>query len=709
LCGKLQRRCGVLQGFAGSGLASDGGKPDPGMARWPLILVSGTLIAALSLLVVVGIRVLERDRDALFSRYGREREQAIAEAARGVAAEVADIGDDLELASTLLQGAETTRLAERELHAIATIKREYLVMYARTDDGETTKVTAFDAPAGVAIRADAALEQLLALADKEPGKLHVSTAYAPAGDPAAWYRVFARRPKDHGPVVAVVVDTGVLLARMKLQRDSMSRTLVLDAAGAPAVVSDRGLSSLVTNQPDAFGPVLANVNVNANASSAAVLDNDLARVIGLPDAAAVAVSVPLVVDSGPPWTLLVVASTQALQAQERTVVRRVVVGGALVLVLLLSAAAYVLHNTFRARTLRERVRHTDHLAHLTEKAEKILDHIPSGVLALSEECRVTGVNRWLAERIGSEVIGRRLDATFAAGRPEDVDLVMQLVQRALKTREPQTLHRERIALLGQEASLNIHAVPLARGIGDVSVLLVFEDLSELRRIEQRLLHSEKLVTAGQLAAGIAHEVGTPLNVARGRVELSLSHLGSDHQEADNQRLVIDQIDRVTRLIQQLLDYVRPAATAMQDVDLAHSLHVVAELLAPQAAKRAVTLRVDAPKPTKLHADPDQVQQIIVNLVLNAVDACERGGQVSLRTRSQDKGVVLAIEDDGHGIPPEIQKQVFDPFFTTKKRGQGTGLGLWVVAQLVRAQSAEVELDSRPGKGTTVRVVWPVQA
>src|SRR5690349_5725337 len=132
------------------------------MARRPLLLVSGTLVTALTLLVVVGLRVLQRDRDALFAGYGQDRTEAMAEAVRGVAGEIADIGDDLELASTLLQGAETTQLAERELHAIATIKREYLVMYARTDEGVTTRVTAFDAPRGVADRADATLEQLLA-------------------------------------------------------------------------------------------------------------------------------------------------------------------------------------------------------------------------------------------------------------------------------------------------------------------------------------------------------------------------------------------------------------------------------------------------------------------------------------------------------------------------------------------------------------------
>lgn len=677
------------------------------MPRRPVLIVSGTLVAAFAGLLVFGLRVLERDRDALFKRYGDERARALADAARGVFADIVDIGEDLAIAATLVRDATTSDLAIRELHAIATIKREYLVMYARADDGAVTKATTTGAPDDLARRADPVLEELLTLATAQPATTHASRAFAADGD-AAWYRVYARRRQAHGPAIGVVVDTSVLLRRMKLQPDPLTRVVVLDADGTPAPASAPELARLVREQPDLFAS-LATHDANAPRRSL-VLPGALAMRAGLPDTDAVATAVPLAIDAGPPWLLLAVASTQALQAQQRTIVRRVIAGGALVLVLLLSAAAYVLHNTFRARALREKLEHAEHLAHLTEKAEKILENIPSGVLTVSEEQRVTGVNRWLADRIGHNVVGRTLDTAFPKGRDEDRALVFGLVETALKTREPQLLHRDRITLLGSEASLNIHAVPLARGVGDVSLLLVFEDLTELRRIEQQLLHSEKLVTAGQLAAGIAHEIGTPLNVARGRVELSLAHLGVQHPDAENQRIVIDQIDRVTRLIQQLLDYVRTTPASAQAVDLAHVLQVVNGLLAPQAAKRQVSLRVDVDggAPT-VQADADQVQQIVVNLVLNAIDACDRGGAVVLRARSTAEAICVEIVDDGHGIPREIHKQVFDPFFTTKKRGQGTGLGLWVVAQLVRAHAAEISLDSEPGRGTTVRVAWPVRA
>jgi signal transduction histidine kinase len=535
--------------------------------------VIATLLVASTLLVVVGAKLLQRDRAALFERFGQDRKQTLEEAARGLLGEVTDIGDDLELASTLLEKAETIELAERELHAIATIKREYLVMHARSPGGPTTRVTAFDAPAGAAELADPMLDRMLDVADASPGRLHVSERFAER-DPQRWYRVFSWRSKAHGSVVAVAVDMTVLFGRMKLPHDQSARTVMLDANGHAAPTTDGELARLAET-----GDTNALIDLaRTGESNMSVVPADLAHRAGLPDTAAVAIAVPIAVEPAGRWVLLALASTMAIENQERIVVRRVLVGSVLVLVLLLSAAAYVIRNSYRAREM------------------------------------------------------------------------------------------------------------------------------------QRLLHSEKLVTAGQLAAGIAHEIGTPLNVARARVELTMSHLGKDHAEAANQQVVIDQIDRVTRQLQQLLDYVRPAPASIQQIDVASTLQTVADLLAPQAAKRGVSLRTDAAlELPRLAADPDHLQQILVNLALNAIDASERGQSVALRARARDGRLAIEISDAGHGIPRDLQKQVFDPFFTTKKRGQGTGLGLWVVAQLVRAQSAEIELESAAGQGTTVRLMYPVKS
>jgi two-component system, NtrC family, sensor histidine kinase HydH len=411
---------------------------------------------------------------------------------------------------------------------------------------------------------------------------------------------------------------------------------------------------------------------------------------------------------GEPWALVRVSSAASLRSQERTLVRRLVVGGCMALGLLLASAAYVLHNTRRTTAFRERLRHADKLAHLTEKAEKILDHIPSGVLALSDDLRITATNHWLETRLQRPALGSRLADAFPEAPEAQIEQLVALVGDARAAGAPRSLHRQRLALFGADALVNVHAVPLERAVADASVLVVIDDMTALGRIEEQLLHSEKLVTAGQLAAGIAHEIGTPLNIARGRAELALSRLGADHAQASSQRVIIDEVDRVTRLIRQLLDYVRPSPAEARAVDVVAAIERVAILLGPQATERGVMLAVDAPAALRaVRADPDHVQQILVNLVMNALDACPRGGRVEIRARAMPRSeVVFEVVDSGPGIPPESRPHVFDPFFTTKKRGQGTGLGLWIVAQLVRSHGGEIELGDASGSGTVVRVTWP---
>ena len=516
--------------------------------RRPILVVALAVVVALAALAVVGIRVLERDRRALYAGYARDRLAELEASGHAFADEITDVDKDLQLAVALFAQAETPREAERELHAIATIKREYEAMATRT-----TRVVAFDAAPEVTPLANTVLTAGLERAEATPGRLRISPPLGTSG-PALWYRVFSRQASSSEPSVAVIVDLAIMLGHSRLLPSPDDRLLVV-AGGQVAPPSNLPLAA-----QDLHDTIPA----------------DRAAAFGLARTTAVAVTAPLQVDEGAPWKLLLVSSTSVLEHQEETLVRRVLVGGAFVLVLLLGAAGYVVHATRRTATLEERLRH----------------------------------------------------------------------------------------------------------------------VQQQRRYEEQLLHSEKLATAGQLAAGIAHEIGTPLGVARGRVELAMAKADDPKHHA----IAIDQIDRVTRLIQQLLDYVRPRPADVQDLELADAMHTVTDLLAPQA--HGIEIRVTGAG--ALRADPDQIQQVLINLVLNALDACEKGGHVELRASER----MIEVIDDGAGIARELHAQVFDPFFTTKKRGQGTGLGLWVVAQLVRAQGGEIELESAPGAGTTVRVRWP---
>ncbi len=667
--------------------------------RRQLLLIAIVLVAALAALVVVGSRVLDRDRALLYERYARERLHVLEEAGRVLERDVQGVAEDLDLAATLLDGIDADLPAERELLAIAVIKREYLMLETRRAAGPGIRVVAPDSPAGIAGRAGPVVSDLLSRALRRPGELQVSDALGAGDDPASWYRVFARWSPPHRDAIAVVVDARLLLWHLDVLRDRSSSLFIV------------GGDHRTTLRAQPLPPSLHRLVDRSRevGTAVAVLDRVAAAGHALPQEAPVAVATTVRIGAvGEPWTLVRVSSAASLRSQERTLVRRLVVGGALALGILLASAGYVLRNTHRTTALRERLRHADRLAHLTEKAEKILDHIPSGVLALGDDLRITATNRWIEARLQRPVRGVPLADAFAHAPAAQIERVAALVAEARAAGAPRSLHRQRLALLGTDELVNVHAVPLERAVADASVLVVIDDLTALARIEERLLQSEKLATAGQLAAGIAHEIGTPLNIARGRAELALSRLGPDHAQAPAQRVIIDEMDRVTRLIGQLLDYVRPSPAEARAVDVAAALDRVATLLGPQASERGVTLKAAAPAALRaVRADPDHVQQILVNLVMNALDACARGGRVELRARTGPGGeVVIEVADDGPGIPPEIRAHVFDPFFTTKKRGQGTGLGLWIVAQLVRSHGGEIELGEATGTGTVVRITWP---
>jgi signal transduction histidine kinase len=286
--------------------------------------------------------------------------------------------------------------------------------------------------------------------------------------------------------------------------------------------------------------------------------------------------------------------------------------------------------------------------------------------------------------------------------------VEDLIGVARTTRRIRSVFGARLALFGEAGQYNLHAVPLDPRFPEASLLLVVEDLSEVGALESQLLRAEKLATVGVLAAGIAHEIGTPLSVVRGRAELILGKLGRDHPQIAAVGVIISQIDYITRTIRQLLDFSRSQPGHQRAVQVRVAAEAVCELLRWEAERRKVTLTLDVPEPgLRVTADPDQLQQLLVNLVLNACDACRSGGVVQLAAaRAGDREVCLQVIDDGCGIDPAQREQVFDPFYTTKKRGHGTGLGLTIAARIARDHSARIELESVVGRGTRFSVYWP---
>jgi two-component system, NtrC family, sensor histidine kinase HydH len=254
----------------------------------------------------------------------------------------------------------------------------------------------------------------------------------------------------------------------------------------------------------------------------------------------------------------------------------------------------------------------------------------------------------------------------------------------------------------------VRVVPVRDSALGVRMFVLAQDRSELRALEDQLIRAEKLVTVGVLSAGIAHEIGSPLAVIRGRAEHVLRHVEVGPR-AEDLRVIIKHIDNISSTIRQLLDFSRRQPIAQRAVPLETSVERARGLLQwkLEARNLKLTVRLDENLPA-LAADPDQLQQVLVNLLLNACDASEPGQEILLRASAPAGSGRVRIElvDHGHGIAPEHLHAVFDPFFTTKKRGEGTGLGLPIASSIVRNHGGEIDLASTHGKGTTVTVSWP---
>jgi signal transduction histidine kinase len=230
------------------------------------------------------------------------------------------------------------------------------------------------------------------------------------------------------------------------------------------------------------------------------------------------------------------------------------------------------------------------------------------------------------------------------------------------------------------------------------------------QVAQALVRAEKLITVGVLSAGIAHEIGTPLAVIRGRAESGLNQDGAGPR-AEDMRVIVKHIDNISSTIRQLLDFSRRQAVAPSAVPLGVAVERARELLQWKLDAKGLSLdaEIDDDLPP-IMADPDQLQQVLVNLLLNACDASDKGQSVLVTAeRLEGHEVGFSVVDHGVGVAAEHMNAVFDPFFTTKKRGEGTGLGLTIVAGIVRNHGGHISLTSVAGEGTNVTVRWPTVA
>jgi signal transduction histidine kinase len=221
------------------------------------------------------------------------------------------------------------------------------------------------------------------------------------------------------------------------------------------------------------------------------------------------------------------------------------------------------------------------------------------------------------------------------------------------------------------------------------------------------MRSEKLAMVGSLAAGLAHEIGTPLNVISATAEYLLLDAGAEaHPQL---RGIVAETERISRLVRDLLTFARGSAPGKVPVRLAGAVERVVSLLRFTLDRKRIHLESDLPDDLPpVHADPDGLHQILLNLIVNAASAVAEGGRIGVRARAGDAGgeqaVWVEVHDDGPGIPPDLRERIFDPFFTT--RPDGTGLGLSVCSRIVADHDGDLGVGVGPLGGASFQVQLP---
>ncbi len=342
----------------------------------------------------------------------------------------------------------------------------------------------------------------------------------------------------------------------------------------------------------------------------------------------------------------------------------------------------------------------------TELLQSVFDGISDPLILLDPEGTLQMVNKAFLSRHNlqmDEALGMTVDTISSrnqclfSGRMQDIDL---------HEKEP---HTEEIAL-DDGSVFDVYFYPILKTDRTVrSIVCLVKDVTGIKETERRIQQTEKLVAVGQLAAGVAHEINNPLGVILCYTDI-LKESNKENEETVTDIKVIERhAENCRRIVADLLDFARSRESRIEKKpeSINEIIENVLSMVSQQILKKQINLvrNLDASLPP-CHIDNQRIKQVLLNLIMNAGQAVEDNGNVSISTRAEHQEIIIDVEDDGPGIGKDIQDKIFDPFFSTKEPGKGTGLGLSVSYGIVREHDGEIRVMSKPGHGTRFSVILP---
>jgi PAS domain S-box-containing protein len=341
--------------------------------------------------------------------------------------------------------------------------------------------------------------------------------------------------------------------------------------------------------------------------------------------------------------------------------------------------------------------------------DAVLETAGALVVVLDRNGRILRFNRACERTTGyssEEVLGRFVWDLFIL--PDEVDGVKAVFER-LRGGEPRNDYEN--YWKGKDGSLRRISwsnTVLTDSNGMVEyVVAAGLDITDLTQIQEQLRKTERIAELGTLASGMAHEIGTPMNVILGRAEYLLKRT-ADEGMKKGLTTIITQVERITKVMNQLLAFARRRTPERRPVDLGEIVEDSLEMFQERITLHRITVEkaIEAVLPP-VHADRDQLIQVLINLVVNSLHAMPEGGRLKLSLACEGKHVCLGVSDTGHGMSEAIRSKIFDPFFTTKDFGKGTGLGLTVVKGIIEEHGGTITVESVIDKGTTFWIRLPL--
>jgi PAS domain S-box-containing protein len=371
-------------------------------------------------------------------------------------------------------------------------------------------------------------------------------------------------------------------------------------------------------------------------------------------------------------------------------------------------AATALENGRLYRQLRMKA---DELERMREFSENILESLNDGLAVVNQNDCIVRWNRKLEELYGlrhEDAVGRRVADVFNGGFFEVLRSARSESQEGSAFyRVPLTTRHEP----GRRLLVNVGTTPLRESDGTIAgTIIIIEDISSRVQLEEQLQISEKMASIGLLAAGVAHEVNTPLTGISSYTQMLLQGAQPDHPTTKVLEKIERQTFRAAKIVNGLLNLARPTQTDAGPVEVNAVINDVLSLLEHQLRTGRIQVRKElAPTGPVVQGIEYKLQQVFLNLFLNARDAMPRGGWLTIATRIDTEAAIVEIGDTGSGIPADQMSRIYDPFFTTKDLGKGTGLGLSITYGIVQEHGGTITCDSVVGQGTRFTLTLPLAA